>query len=160
MTFKNFPHIAYTLPDGDTKILKDIMVRVYYKSGFDDEKSIYNFYDIGDGERPEDVSYKVYGSQEYHWVILLFNEILDPYNDWYMSQSNLLKYVKSKYTNMTDVHHYVDGDGYVNYEAVGTPVTNYDHELTLNEDKRQIKLLSGEYLKIFVDAYNDTLYNG
>lgn len=160
MTFKNFPYIAYRLPDGDIKVLKDIMVRVYYKSGFDNEKSIYNFYDIGDGERPEDVSFKVYGSQEYHWVILLFNEILDPYNDWYMSQSDLLKYTKGKYQNINEIKHYVDSDGYINYEGLGNPITNYDYEISINDDRRQIKILSGEYLKVFVDEYNNTLYNG
>lgn len=159
MSFKNYPHLVYTLPDGDKKILKDIMVRIYYKSGFDDEKAIYNFYSIGDGERPEDVSLKVYGSQKYHWVILLFNEILDPYNDWYMSQSDLLKYTKDKYQNINDIKHYVDSDGYINYNGLGNPITNYDFEIAINDTRREIKILSSQHLKTFINSYNESLSN-
>jgi len=157
--FKNFPHIAYVLPDGNKKVLKDIMIRIYYKSGFDNEKSLYNFYNVEDGERPEDVAFKVYGSQDYHWVILLFNEILDPYYDWYMSQSDLLKYTKSKYTNIYGTKHHLDDEGYVNSLGVGTLITNYAYESEKNEKKREIKVLSPQYLKVFVDEFNKEVYN-
>jgi len=157
--FQNYPHIAYKLPDGERKILKDMMVRVYYRGGFDDEKATYNFYDVLDGERPEDVSFKAYGSQDYHWVILLFNEMLDPYYDWYMSQSNLLKYVKGKYDDMNAIKHYVDNEGYINSVGIGVAVTNFDYEYELNEKRRRIKILSPIYLKKFIDEHSRVVYS-
>jgi hypothetical protein len=54
-------------------------------------------YSIKDGERPEHIAERVYGDPGYHWLILLTNNIIDPYHGWYMSGSALEEYIQKKY---------------------------------------------------------------
>jgi hypothetical protein len=54
-------------------------------------------YSIKDGERPEHIAERVYGDPGYHWLILLTNNIIDPYHGWYMSGSALEDYIQKKY---------------------------------------------------------------
>jgi hypothetical protein len=54
-------------------------------------------YSVKDGERPEHIAERVYGDPGYHWLILLTNNIIDPYHGWYMSGSALEDYIQKKY---------------------------------------------------------------
>ena len=43
---------------------------------------------IGD-ERPDNVSEKVYGTNNFDWVVLMANNIIDVYNEWPLTQQQL-----------------------------------------------------------------------
>ena len=63
---------------------------------------------IGD-ERPDQVAYKIYGSQYYDWVVLLSNNIINTIEEWPMSQQTFSNYMTQKYSNegnFNSVHHY------------------------------------------------------
>ena len=66
-------------------------------------------YDVQDGQRPEHISYDVYDTVDYYWVILLCNQIIDPYHDWPKSNIDLNNFAKQRYgeLNLQKVHHYV-----------------------------------------------------
>jgi len=54
---------------------------------------------IEDGERPEQLSNRLYGTTEYYWTFLLLNsELNNIWNDWPMAQDQLLEYTKQKYS--------------------------------------------------------------
>jgi len=55
-------------------------------------------YTISDEERPEHIAHRVYGRADYHWIILMFNEIHDPYFDWPMSINELEKHMEKSYS--------------------------------------------------------------
>ena len=77
-----------------------------------------------DEQSPEVVAWKYYGSPEYTWVVLLFNNVLDPVFDWVMNHHELNNYINNKYGSITSahstIHHYetkelrapIDGYGY------------------------------------------------
>ena len=63
---------------------------------------------IGD-ERPDQVAYKIYCSQYYDWLVMLSNNMIDPINEWPMSQQAFSNYMTQKYSNegnFNAVHHY------------------------------------------------------
>jgi hypothetical protein len=55
-------------------------------------------YDVKDGERPEHIAERLYGSPDYHWLVLLCNNIINPYHDWCKSESALQEYISKKYS--------------------------------------------------------------
>jgi hypothetical protein len=127
-------------------------------------------YDLQDGDTPEIISYKHFGSTDYFWVICLMNDITDRYYDWPLTNSAFEEYVKQKYDNPGAVHHYektqtsgdVEGDGPGDFshkvevnstDPDGQSVSNYEYEQRLQDQKRQIKLLDTAYLNTFVDEF-------
>ena len=73
-------------------------------------------------------------------------------------------YLNDKYgSTQNDVHHYEisqeSGDTTVTIQVdntsypTATPITNYTYEHTLNEEKREIELLSPNYVSFFVDEF-------
>ena len=151
MYFQNFPIIYYDFDiNGQriVKVIKDITINVRIQKQLLENVTIYDEYDILDGETPEIISAKVYGSPLYHWVIMMVNQRFDYIEDFPISSKQLWNYVSDKYNDPYGVHHYVNNDGYtVSSEQPGaTAVTNYDYEETINESKRRIKLVTSDYL--------------
>ena len=62
---------------------------------------------IGD-ERPDNVSEKVYGTNNFDWVVLMANNIIDVYNEWPLTQQQLNQYLNDKYTpqELVSIHHH------------------------------------------------------
>ena len=111
MYFANFPKIVYdfNLTDGvDYQIVTDITRNVRLRKQILENVSLYDYYDIKEGETPEIVSEKVYGTPYYHWVIMLTNQRYDYINDFPLSQLELDARVAQKYgtTKIEHVHHY------------------------------------------------------
>ena len=89
MYFRKIEKGFYDLKgDGNQKIVVDLMTRVKVREKVLNEISLYDKYDVPSGERPEDTAFKHFGSAEYHWVVLLTNNITDAYYDWPMSEQN------------------------------------------------------------------------
>lgn len=84
-------------------VLTNLTTRFSFEQKFKDNSSVYYKYDIRDGDTPEILSSKLYGSSEKHWVILLMNDIVDPLYDWPLNQSNIIKFIDSKYTSSANV---------------------------------------------------------
>lgn len=97
--FNYFPKEYYYLND-DSKSL-DIVTNITSKFKFEDEFKnntvVYYQYEIEDGETPEIIAYKVYGSTEKHWIILALNDIINPQMDWPIEQNSLIKLIDKKY---------------------------------------------------------------
>jgi len=166
MFFKMFPRMAYEI-EGEYLNYPDIFRRVGTNDAF--KKFIYlDRYHIDDGERIEEVANAIYGSPEYHWVIVITNDIVDPIHEWPLSTTDLIKYCQKKYgTNgLYTVHHYEFNDASgitVDYDATklsaGTikSISNFDYEVKLNEAKRSIKLLKKQYLTEFVNQFKQSV---
>ena len=107
--FNNFPKLAYTNPQATT-IVTDILTRVALVKGAIDNTSIYYHYDIQDGDTPEMIASKYYNDPELHWVVLIFNNIIDPFYDWPLSYQQFIKHLTDKYgsipTAQSQIHHY------------------------------------------------------
>ena len=112
MYFKSFPYTLYTLDDISTvQVVTNITNRVSLSEKVKTNLSLYDEYDIRDGDTPELVADRFYSNPELHWLILHYNEIIDPRFDWPLDTNNLNRQVASKYANVNGIHHYEDANG-------------------------------------------------
>jgi hypothetical protein len=71
---------------------------VKVKNRFKDDITFYTFYDIQDGERPDVISQKLYGSPEYYWTFFMINDsLVNYYTDWPLSNTDLQVMIDKKY---------------------------------------------------------------
>lgn len=162
MYFEKFPITYYSLDDRNTvQTVRNIFLRVTIDQAIKDNLSIYDEYDILDGETPEIVADKFYNNSQYHWIVMHMNDVLDPRYDWPLSTANLSKYCDSKYVNPQATHHYENSEGYwVNSTAIGAvPVSNFQYEENLNELKRRIKVLKPQYIEAVIREFSSKLEN-
>lgn len=102
--FSNMPVINYPIKvNGKPKVVnaRNILVRAKFLDYVKDTQSAYLTYTIRDGERPDTLSNRVYGRPDLHWVILLFNEIINPMFEWPLSSHDLQKASEDKYRGRT-----------------------------------------------------------
>lgn len=152
--FKNFPLVQYGQHSLRNIILKASLAKKVF-SNFD------NFYPytIKDGERLTELAFNYYGSVDYVWVIVIANDIVDPYYDWPLSQTEFEEFIVKKYGSASEAMSLANAEYYRNpdysywmtkttynnisaSERTGwTAVDNYTYELIKNEEKRKIRLL-------------------
>jgi len=177
MYFRQFSKGYYDLKGNNNQTLvTDLMTRVKVREKVINEISLYDKYDVPSGERPEDTAFKHFGSSQYHWVILMTNNITDAYHDWPMSDQDFETFLRDKYTNPDAIHHYevtqssgkTSGNGpddyshkiEVNSDATGAQsVSNREFEQRLQDEKRSINLLNPAYLTTFLEEFNNLVRN-
>ena len=112
MYFKSFPFTFYTLDNTTTvQVVTNITNRTNITDKVKQNLSLFDEYDIKDGETPELLADKFYNNPELHWLILHYNDIIDPRFDWPLDTNNLSRYTAGKYANVTGIHHYEDANG-------------------------------------------------
>ena len=156
--FEKFPLYQYDLQDNQEQVLiTDILRRVNLRSNVAANTLVFDFYSVKDGEQPDIVADKYYGDPELHWIIVTVNNITSRY-DWPLDQVALSQFVNDKYSNPNGTHHHeinaTSGDTtkklIVSSDTDGaTAITNYEYEQTLNDSKRQIRLLDRAYIQQF-----------
>ena len=170
--FSSFPTIKYNLDgvNGTTNDVTDIFRRVKARSKIADNVTLFDNYDVHEGEKPEDVAYKIYGQADYFWVVTLVNNIVNRYYDWPLDSFSFQEYVKDKYSNPDGIHHYEvtqssgkqTGDGPADYSHKlevnsdypgAQSVSNREYEQRIQDEKRQIRVLLPRHLPIFEDEF-------
>ncbi len=63
-------------------------------------------YTITDEDKPEDIAYYYYGSTDYTWLVLLANNMIDPYHDWPLKDEDFHKYIIKKYEKISGLKGY------------------------------------------------------
>ena len=153
----------------------NIMKRVKFKSSALEEISNYYPYYVKEGERPDIIANEQYRNVGYAYLILLVNEIQDPNFDWPLSSQIFEKFIINKYGSVTialsgvknyfqiiraevartgtservpEVKFAVDE---TTFNALGaanrTTLSDYDHEVELNDAKREIRLINPNFIK-------------
>ena len=224
--FKHFPTIDFDLKnDGNLIEAKDIFRSIRISGAVEDAISGYEYYYVGDQDRPDVTATKLYGDATLYWLFWMVNDHLAVHSDWPKSQRVLERFIKRKYSgkslvapfqsdivsssdskffqgekvvgstssafgfvtkidptnqqiilndiqgsfqvgetvtgsnssksfiissvrNFSDSpHHYEDSEGNKTTISNGnTPVSNHDYEQTLNDSKRSIKYIKGEFV--------------
>jgi len=165
MYFHPFPTIKYDpTGSGYTTEIQDIMTRVAVKKWVRNKAASFALYDVPNGATPDMVAFFLYDDTEYHWVVLMFNEILDSYYGWPLGVQDFERYISDKYADPGAVHHYeisqTSGNTRKKIKVMSTvpgavAVNNLEYEADLNELKMQIRVLKPEYLNQFVREFTD-----
>ena len=183
--FSNLPNIYVGVEGADEiigyKKVKNIFRRVEVQEKLQKYSNEFESYFIREGERPDMIANEYFGDPELDWVILLANNIVDPYKDWPMDEFTLREAAMEKYTNIDAVHHWetypikngdievvkggievnetyraTDGNGNtLTKEQSIYSVSNMEHETYLNEGKRLIAMPSTEMVDFFEDQFAD-----
>lgn len=121
--FNNFPLIAYTFNEDkntdEYKLVTNILARFKLRRNFVEDSTFFYSYEIQDFETPDILASQIYGNPNLHWLVLVANDIRDPYNEWPKEQNTLNAYIQKKYRGqslfmVTDT------------STVGVPLTNPD----------------------------------
>lgn len=162
--FSDYPKIDY-----NGRYVKDITIRLDFLTRIKNNVSLFQFENLVDGERLEDIASKFYGDPELFWIVMYINDIVDPYYDWLLTEQRLHEYIVNKYgaNNVNAVHHYETTDHHdlgagvwcSSDEPFSTQVSNYTHEKNKNESKRKIKILKNRYVQQVLTEYRKELRN-
>lgn len=143
-----------------------------------DNATLYTYHTVVEGETAESLADHYYRNAKDHWVILLLNNIVDPYFDWALPMQELESMIIQKYgvDGANRIHHlynldtgkivdqletskFVSSDGEIsvplpfNYN----PVTNREFETNKNDEKRKIKILAPDHLQDFKNQFEDLM---
>jgi hypothetical protein len=103
--FQNFPKVFYDMAGQapyKPVIATNITARVRFIQSIKKLGILYYQYDIQDGDTPEIMASKLYGDPNRHWIILLANNIIDPFYDWPLSYNNFNNYIIAKYGSIAN----------------------------------------------------------
>lgn len=92
MYFKSFPTTTW-----DKKEVVDISRRATILNKVKGDPYGFIPYTVQDGDTIEMIAYHYYGDAELSWLILLANDIIDPYEDFFKEKAQLDQYVINKY---------------------------------------------------------------
>ena len=173
MYFSYFPQIVYDIKgDNEFKIVTNILKRLSLRKEIIDSTTVFNLYDVQEGETPESLADELYGDVSYYWIICYMNNIVDRYHDWPMQHGQFLSFVNDKYSNVNALHHYEitqqSGDtkvkiniGADNTDHSGaTAVSNYEYEDELQTQKRRIKIINSVYIPSIMAEFETRLKEG
>lgn len=98
--FNYFPLTPYTSttqgPGIDT--VTNIIARFGFEKELKENENAFYKYSIKDSDTPEIIAHKFYGHSERHWIVLMFNDIIDPQFDWPMQYNTFINFVGEKYS--------------------------------------------------------------
>ena len=83
---------------GNLDLMKNLTAKAKISDALISNAGFYETIEIIDGERPDHLSKRLYGTEIYHWTFLLLNpHIKNIWDDWPMSSSQLIDYCTNKY---------------------------------------------------------------
>lgn len=149
--FSNFPLVRLQM--GGKEVLGlNLAKRSYIPRDFFEDEAYYLTYNVQDGETPEMIADRIYDDPDLSWIILQYNQILDPVDQWPMDTNAFQRYVQRKYgDDLYNVRYYESaetgaqvGSDWPEYDRV--PFTNFDHESRENERRREIRVLLPDFV--------------
>mgnify|MGYP006092818575 CR=1 FL=1 len=97
--FKQFPIIKHdTAADGIINDVVDMYRHVDVNDVLIDDASTYTYYEIKNGERPDTVSSRLYGTPDYYWTFFVANDTLKSgLNSWPMEYNQFREWIDQEY---------------------------------------------------------------
>lgn len=120
--FNNFPIVNYNGISLRNIMLKSTFIREILLSS-----SLYD-YTVPEGERITTVAYDYYGSVDYAWLIMISNQLIDPYFQWPMTDREFESYITAKYGSVDAARGYYQGNSNGTISTNGSTVTGVGTE--------------------------------
>lgn len=133
--FQYYPTMDYALDANnlDFKKVKNIFTKIKFVKEVLDNADMFYRYEMRDLDTPEIIADKIYGDSNRYWLILLANEMIDPYFDTPLKYQSFDNYVITKYGSLeaaqSSLHH---------YEKQVTVTTNKNGLITSQEYKTEL----------------------
>jgi len=98
--FNYFPKTIYTANTNISGLdtVTNIIARFGFEKNLKENSAAFYKYSIQDSDTPEIIAHKFYENSERHWIVLMFNDIVDAQYEWPLRYENFIDYVDSKYT--------------------------------------------------------------
>ena len=167
--FNFFTSTLYSVDSNNNglDIVTNITTRFAFEQSLKENVNAFYPYEIKDSDTPETIAYKIYGSSEKHWIVLNFNDIIDPQYDWPLTYPNFIKYVNEKYAangaanatvqsgltwaqSQNNIHSY-----YQVNTRTSTAVTADSKTI-----KEKVRITANVYANVIVGTTSYTLKNG
>lgn len=172
MIFSFFDSVKY-----NDKQLTDIFRN--YKTYFDKAAKgfVIKTYTISGSPRPETLSYDLYDNVDLYWVLLMLNDIRDPFHGWVKTDTACYESADQKY-KQNEVLYHVDSKGnrfynlveyplgtniwydkgdeakrYVQYDKALKAIDIYEDAIIENEKKRYIKIIDKRDIDSFLSNF-------
>jgi len=102
--FKFFPTTSYFNDDESNTLenVTNLTLKWKFNDAFKENTLAYYDYIVKDGETPEMLAHKLYGSSDRHWIILAVNDIVHPQFDWPLNMQSLISFIEKKYVGNAD----------------------------------------------------------
>ena len=157
--FNFFPKTLYTTDTKNADVVNNITSRFNFEETFKNNTAVCYEYDIQDSDTPEIIASKFYGDSERHWIVLLFNDILDPQFDWPMDYRTLISFIDEKYSASANANQ--SGSSWAQshtkaYYKIETRTTISTNTITVNE----IEIDANTYANVTSSSSNVTLADG
>ena len=111
--FRQLPDFNYVNLDSNLSSeytrVKNLFKRGELRSDIFVNLAFFSKYSIVGEESPDEVSLKLYDTEEYDWVILLANNIINVRDEWPLSNDSLYNYLIDVYgseENLQKIHHH------------------------------------------------------
>jgi len=170
--------------------VKNLFRRVKLRDDLQNVFTMFNKYEIPDEFRPENVAEEFYGNDELDWVVLITANITNVRSQWPLNNKDIYQYSLEKYGNALNAtkffetkeikdskdniilekgkvvdsdfefKYYDNGNKTVKGTNVRTGISNFDYEVRLNDEKRNIFVLKQEYLQEFLNDFRDIMVYG
>ena len=140
-----------------------------------DKTYLYQDYFVQADSTPESISNDIYKTVKYWWVIMIVNNIVNPFYDLPLSHDLIVGYCTDRYGSPDAIHHFydetikrycddVDSEKYAIMQANNQglpvyirPVTVLEHEIELNNDRARIKVVNPQFISIFEEVFTELL---
>ena len=167
--------------------VKNIFRRAKLRDDLQNNFTVFDKYEVPMGARPDTVAEDLYGSAQFDWVVLTVAGILNVRNEWPLSDKDIYDYSFDKYGESLNSGKFFETkevkdtsgrlilpkgkvvDSNFTIPKPGEPtatlnpvtgISNYEYEVRLNEEKRNIFVLREEYLQEFLSDMRDLMiYN-
>ncbi len=168
MYFARFPKGQYIIPGTkEYKLVCDLWRRIKIRDKIKNEASLYSEYFVRDGERPETIAERHFGSPELHWIVLIANDVTDGLHGWPLSFQAFEEFVNDKYDNPDAIHHYekvqssgpqtsIDGSHLIECNSTdpeAQSISNREFEQREQDRISRIKLISPSFLPIIIEEF-------
>jgi len=142
--FNYFPKTVYTSNNKTTGLdtVTNIIARFAFERTLKENSAAFYKYNIQETDTPEIIASKYYDNPERHWIILMFNEIIDAQWDWPLEGRNFIEFVNEKYAanaaanvifksgydwakSINNIHSY--------YKVISTTTSGIDGKVTIEK---------------------------
>jgi hypothetical protein len=96
--FSKFPKVTYNFGGNNVDVVTNITVRFAIEKKLKENLVTYFNYTIRDGDTPEIIASKLYDNPEYHWVVMMLNDIIDVEEDWPLQYNAMNRFIERKYS--------------------------------------------------------------